>query len=65
MAPRISSFFIKNMELRLSQLRADKEESLRTVAADVETDRVTAKVICFYKLCPSLRPGRGDSCRDS
>ena len=33
------------MGLRLSQLRADKEESLPTVAADVETDRVTAKVI--------------------
>ena len=26
-------------------MRADKEESLRTVAADVETDRATAKLV--------------------
>ena len=58
MAPRISSFFIKNIGLRLSQLRADKEESLPTVGADVETDPVTAKVACFYKLCRSLRSGQ-------
>ena len=44
---------------------ADKEKSLRTIAADVETNCVTAKVICFYNLCRSLRPGRDDPCGDS
>ena len=29
----------------LNLVRADKQESLRTVGADVETDRVTANVI--------------------
>ena len=65
MAPRISSFFIKNIELRLSQLRADKEESLATVAADVETDPVTAKLTCFCKLCRSLRFGQDHGYGDS
>lgn len=46
-------------------MRADKEESLRNVAADVETDPVTAKVTCFYKLCRSLRAGQDDPYRDS
>lgn len=65
MAPGISSFFIKNIELRLSQLRADKEESLPTVAADVETDPVTVKLTCFYKLCRSLRFGQDHAYGDS
>ena len=60
MTPRISSFFIRIWGLWLSQLRADKEESLRNVAADVETDPVTAKVTWFYKLCRSLRAGQDD-----
>jgi len=49
----------------LNWVRADKEESLRAVAADVETDPVTAKVTCFYKLCLSSRAGQDDPCRDS
>ena len=49
----------------LNLVQADKEESLRTFAANVETDRVTAKVTCFYKLCRSLRSGQDDPCGDS
>ena len=47
MAPRISNVFIQNRGLRLNLLRADKQESLRVTDADVETGRVTAKVISF------------------
>jgi hypothetical protein len=46
-------------------MRAGKEESLRMIAADVETDRVTAKVICFYNLCRSSRSDQDDPSGDS
>ena len=38
-----NNVFISDTGLNL--VRADKQESLRTVGADVETDRVTANVI--------------------
>lgn len=40
--------FIRDTSFGLNLMRADKQESLPTVSADVETDRVTAKVICNY-----------------
>ena len=39
-------------------MRADKEESLRNIAADVETDLVTAKVTCFYNYDDHYAPFR-------
>ena len=60
-----NNVFISNKSLGSTYCEADKEESLRTVAADVETGRVTAKVTSFYKLCRSLRPGQDNPFGDS
>jgi hypothetical protein len=65
MARSKNNVFISVQRFGLNLVRADKEESLRTFAADVETDRVTAKVTCFYKLCRSLRSGQDNPFGDS